>query len=217
MLEECLVVEFRVVGDDCPVADATRVTGGLVEAHPPQRRADGNSLLRFSVSRDDDATIHALDVDDRIRYLHVSRSADRQDVRCLSKHRCVVHRLVDAGFLVDTIRYRDGTETYEGAVVGRDVLRGVLDTAGETLGVTLSSIHPLGPESGDAIGQRWGLSPAQEEALQAAYRLGYFNVPRDCTASDVADTLGISKSAFLERLRRGLSAMFSHLLDTPRN
>ena len=209
MIEECLVVEFRVHGDDCPLADATRELGGVVDARPPQLRSDGNALLRFSSASP--GLADALDADDRIRYLHASRG-DRDEYRCLSKHPCVVHELVDAGLLMDSLRYRNGEARITGAVVGHDVLRGVLDTAGDTVGVTLERAYPLRDDDESPVADRWGLTPAQEAAIQAAHDAGYFQVPRDATATEVAETLDISKSAFLERLRRGQERLLGQVL-----
>ena len=107
VIEECLVVEVRVTGDDCPLADATRATETRLDARPPQRRADGNALLQFSSSADAPFA-PVLDADDRIRYLHVSRVGDRVNYRCLSNEPCVVHRLTDVGFMADSLRYEAG-------------------------------------------------------------------------------------------------------------
>ena len=63
MIEECLVVEFAVTGDDCPLATATRETDTTLEAKPPQRRADGNALLQFT---GDPAIAPVLDADERM-------------------------------------------------------------------------------------------------------------------------------------------------------
>jgi predicted DNA binding protein len=211
MIAECLVVEFRVTGDDCPLAEAARATGVTVDANPPLRRSDGNTLLHVTAS---DPTVGAcLDDDDRIRYLHGATTDGRHSYRCLSKAPCVVHRLIDAGFLVDSIHHRGGTERYVGAVVGHDVLQGVLAAAGETVGVSIERISPLGDEGDHPVGQRWDLTPAQEEAVETAYRMGYFSVPRRADASEVAACIGVSKSAFLERLRRAQSSFFGHLYD----
>lgn len=210
MISECLVVEFRVTGDECPLAEATRETGGTVDARPPLLRGDNNSLLYFSTPETGIGRV--LDADSRIRYLHASQSDGRHTYRCLSKQPCIVHDLIDAGFLVESLRFEDGTERHVGAVVGHDVLNGVLEAAGEAVGVSLERISPLGEDSADPVAQRWDLTPAQEEAVRTAHRLGYFNVPRSVTASDVADELGISKSAFLERLRRAQSGLFAQIL-----
>jgi predicted DNA binding protein len=212
VIDECLVVECRVTGDDCPLAAAAAETGVRIDCEPPQARADGNDLLRFSAPHDDDVAA-VLDADERVRYLHRSAGDDRDEYRCLSKHPCVVHDLTDVGFVVESIAYGEGDERYVGAVVGYDVLQGVLAAAGDTVGVTLERVYPLGPDDEATPSGRWDLTPAQEAALRAAHEMGYFSVPRETTASEVAAELGISKSAFLERLRRGQDGLFAQVFE----
>lgn len=211
MIDECLIAEFLVDGDDCPLARASSAADVRITVQPPQLRSDGNVLLRFSAPAGT-ALAASLDNDDDIRYLHVASAGDRDNFRCLSKHPCVVHDLVDEGFLVESMQYEHGRATMTGAVVGHDVLQGVMERAAETVGVTLRRLHPLSTEEEDAIGQGYGLTPAQETALRTAFEMGYFAVPKRCTASEVAGALEISKSAFLERLRRGQSTLFDALL-----
>jgi predicted DNA binding protein len=210
VIEECLLVEFRVEGDACPLADATRATGVRFDARPPQLRADGYALLGFTAPRSEEL-VERLDADERIRYLHVSGVGDRWNCRCLSKRPCVVHELVSAGFIAESLRYDAGSAVFTGAVVGQDVLRGVLDTAGEAVGVTLERASPLGAEDEATVAERWDVTPRQEAALRTALEMEYFAVPRGTTAAEVAEQLGIGKSAFLERLRRGQHALFSEM------
>lgn len=214
MISECLIVEFEIQGDDCPLAEATRAVGGSIAAQPPQLRADGYTLLRFSAPvADNDRLADTLDEDDRVRYLHRTRTGQRTSYRCLSKQPCVVHELVSDGLLIESLGYHDGMATVTGAVVGYDVLEGVMDRAGETVGVTLRRVYPLSAHDNerDAIIQRWGLTPKQLEALRVATELGYFEIPRDADAAAVAAELGVSKSAFLERLRRAERSVISQL------
>ena len=210
MLSECLVVEFRVTDDGCPLAEASRATETAIEAAPPLRRTDGHALLRFSTP--ERAVGDRLDADDRIRYLHGSRATDRPTYRCLAKERCVVHDLIDVGFLPESSTFEDGSERHLGAVVGRDVLEGVLEAAGETVGVGIERITPLGEERDGPTARQFDLTPAQEQAIRVAHAAGYFTIPREADAGEVAAELGISKSAFLERLRRGQAALFDGLL-----
>jgi|AntDeeMinimDraft_4_1070355.scaffolds.fasta_scaffold00189_32 hypothetical protein len=51
--------------------------------------------------------------------------------------------------------------------------------------------------------REYNLTPEQRDALVAAYSAGYFAVPRQASASDVASELGISANAVSARLRRG--------------
>ncbi|MFB6154375.1 MAG: helix-turn-helix domain-containing protein [Haloferacaceae archaeon] len=212
MRRESLAVEFRVEGDDCPLAAASRAADCPIDARPPLLRRDGNALLRFSAPTGGRLPA-ALDDDDRIRYLYVSRGEDRDDFRCLSKAPCVVHDLVDAGFLADSLHYRDGVGTFTGAVVGHAVLQGVVDTASEAVGVRIERLYPLDDEGGGSVATRWDVTPRQEEAIETALSMGYFAVPREVTAADVAAELGISKSAFLERLHRGQQTLFAQQFD----
>lgn len=47
------------------------------------------------------------------------------------------------------------------------------------------------------------LTERQRECLLVAMRMGYFDVPRDCTLEDVAAELGVNKSSVSDTLRRG--------------
>lgn len=214
MIEECLGLEVHVASDDCPLAAASRAAGATVDAQPPLLRADGNALLRFSAPPSE-ALAGALAADERVRYLYRARTDGRDTYRCLSVHPCVVHDLVDAGFLVESLTYDGGDALVTGAVVGQEVLRGVMETAGETVGVELERVYALGPDDDAPVDRRWDLTPPQAEALRRAVELGYFAVPRDATASEVAATMGISKTAFLERLRRAQGSVFAQLVGDP--
>jgi predicted DNA binding protein len=211
MIEECLVVEFHIAGDDCPLSEASRA-GVAIDAAPPLLRRDGNVLLRFSAPACEDLA-RTLDADDRLRSLHRTVTGDRATYRCLSFHPCVVHTLTDAGFMVESLTYEGGSATLTGTVLGHDVLRGVLETAGETVGVRLERTYALREEEAEPVATQWDLTPAQAETLQQALAMGYFTVPRGATAADVAEELGISKSAFIERLHRGQHALLSGVFD----
>jgi predicted DNA binding protein/PAS domain-containing protein len=57
---------------------------------------------------------------------------------------------------------------------------------------------PAGTTDADPMAR---LTDRQREVLETAYRAGYFEYPRDQSASDVADRLGVSRPAFQEVLR----------------
>ena len=212
MIDECLMTEFRIEGDDCPLADATRRLKETVDAAPPLLRDDGNVLLRFSSSCGEELTAE-LDADDRVRYLYQAQTDGRYNYRCLSLHRCVVHELISTGFMVESLTYQNGNAILAGAVVGNDILKNVLETAGQTVGIQLQRVYSMRPENDDAVAKQWDITPAQEASLRYALRMGYFQVPRQATATEVADALEISKTAFLERLRRAQGALFSQLFS----
>lgn len=56
------------------------------------------------------------------------------------------------------------------------------------------------------------LTAEQEEVLAVAHELGYFEIPREASMSDLASELGISSQAVSERLRRGHAALVAEQL-----
>ena len=60
----------------------------------------------------------------------------------------------------------------------------------------------------------YGLTPEQRNTLVAAHELGYFEVPRRVTASELAAELGISQQAVSERLRRATDALVTSTVVT---
>lgn len=68
------------------------------------------------------------------------------------------------------------------------------------LDVTLVRLHPLDE---DASTRRYNLTAEQRDALLLAYNEGYYEPTGETTLSALADELGISRSAFGARLKRG--------------
>jgi predicted DNA binding protein len=56
-------------------------------------------------------------------------------------------------------------------------------------------------------GGRFDLTDEQREALVAAFEAGYYDIPRDLTAAELADELDISHQALSERFRRGYATL----------
>ena len=76
--------------------------------------------------------------------------------------------------------------------------------------VTLRGVYS---DTESALGDEYGLSAKQREALVTAAELGYYDVPRQASLSDVADDLGVSAQAASERLRRGVKTFVREALD----
>ena len=54
------------------------------------------------------------------------------------------------------------------------------------------------------------LSPRQREAFRLARDRGYYEYPRETTARDLATDLGVSKTTFLEHLRKAEAKLLAH-------
>ena len=66
--------------------------------------------------------------------------------------------------------------------------------------------------SNDATAADTGLTDKQEQALDAAFDMGYYDIPRTVDLRGVGERLGISRQAVSERLRRGHELLVADLL-----
>lgn len=65
--------------------------------------------------------------------------------------------------------------------------------------IDITAVHALIP----IHSATYSLTDAQQEALVLAYEHGYFDSPRRCTLTDIADELDITQQSLSSRLRRG--------------
>jgi predicted DNA binding protein len=63
-----------------------------------------------------------------------------------------------------------------------------------------------------ADGEDGRLTDRQRECLTVAHRLGYYEVPRECTLAELADELGVDKSTASETIRRGTARVLGQFL-----
>ncbi|WP_324662993.1 bacterio-opsin activator domain-containing protein [Haloarcula sediminis] len=73
-----------------------------------------------------------------------------------------------------------------------------------------ATLEPAGTDADDALSQ---LTERQRDALEAAYFGGYFEWPRERSAADLADSMGIADPTFHQHLRSAERQAFSRLLD----
>jgi predicted DNA binding protein len=76
----------------------------------------------------------------------------------------------------------------------------------------IDSIYQLKQRS-DRVSKPW--TPEQREALAAAAKRGYFDVPRDASLEEVGAVLGITQQAASERVRRGVRNVVHDALNLP--
>ena len=56
---------------------------------------------------------------------------------------------------------------------------------------------------------RSSMTAEQLRTLETAHQMGYFTVPQDVTANEVAAKLGVSQSTFSERIRRAIDSLLA--------
>ncbi len=119
-----------------------------------------------------------------------------------------------AGQLVGASVTRDGI-TVAVAVQNRDAIERLVDAIEDKYAnVSLRSVRSA--ERGDQT-NRGGLfdrlTARQREILEFAYFNGYFERPREHTATELAEKLGLSRQTIAQHLRAGERKLFAELFD----
>lgn len=113
----------------------------------------------------------------------------------------------------------DGDETtYTVEIASDRDARSLLDRVlrafpGTRLAAKRELDRPVGPRPGFGEAGFETLTERQAEALEAAYRAGYFRWPRDHSAEEIADLLGVSRPTLQRHLRRAEQRLFCDLFD----
>ncbi|SDM55344.1 Predicted DNA binding protein, contains HTH domain [Halogranum gelatinilyticum] len=117
--------------------------------------------------------------------------------------------LVSRGFIPDEpVRMQDGREHW--TVLVQETRRTVHDRLEELreemdAEIRVELITP--PETGSGLLRTDDLSERQREVFDLARRRNYYQWPREVSAADLADELGISKATLLEHLRKAESKL----------
>jgi predicted DNA binding protein len=99
--------------------------------------------------------------------------------------------------------YRDGE--IQGHIIGSpDVLQTTLDTLPEAIDVRVDEIRQF-PSA--HVNPTTALSERQQETIETALELGYYDTPRAATHEDIADELGLAPSTVSEHLQKGEAAL----------
>lgn len=103
----------------------------------------------------------------------------------------------------------DGSSTF--TLVGTEsTIQDAVEGVPEGVGVTVEAVGTGPVARDDIVG---GLSPKQREAVRAALRVGYYDVPREATMEDVAGELGRATATASEHLRKAEARVFAALFD----
>ena len=209
-----LVVEFRV---DSPILqDALGHAPGTIVIHEEQyQTSDGITYLFWAEDSDFTAFEEGLAADPTVT--NVSQLTETPTRRMYRVN------FTEYGESVATfpswsglnISHLDATASHKGWEVrmrmpDRDTLHQYCEVCEENnLQFHLTSIYEEKEATSKAEAQ---LTTVQREALTTARELGYFEIPRQASLTDIADHLEISSQALSERLRRGTATLIDTVL-----
>ncbi|KZN26435.1 DNA-binding protein [Haladaptatus sp. R4] len=170
------------------------------------------------VSADDmDALDSALREDRSVEELTLIEDLD--DERLYRMHwvdqiHVVIHILVEEQATILNLHGKDDRWRLRILFPDRDSLSATYDFCQDTgLSIDVRNIY----EISDTRHGLYGLTEEQHETLMMALEGGYYDVPRESTADDLADNLSISHQAVSERLRRGHRSLVKNALAVSPN
>ena len=211
-----VIAEFTFRHPNLPLMPTLEETGVRVDleqavAEDPQRPVlfvwiSGSNADRFPEVAGDDETVAELalveDADDRQLYrVHISENTQKPlyplDDR-MEASRLAVSATVEGVQARLRFPNRESLSEFQPRVEDRGV------------DVTLRGVYS---QTDPVLTDEYGLSTKQRQALLTAVGLGYYEVPRDASLSELGDELGVSSQAVSERLRRGIAAFVRNGLD----
>lgn len=174
--------------------------------------ADGSVVIVYEVQGSEAAVHEALDGDtDKLVEYTISEDSDPLIVQVWFHPEDPLQTLLDVhqsfGVSVEfPIKYvSQDPSTIEIVETGpREELRGRIEDTRGVADVDINYIHRHNPDSEQAFRE---LTDRQQEVLQTAVELGYYQIPRQTTHQEIADELGCSKSVVGQHLRRVESSL----------
>lgn len=184
--------EVAAASGDCgPVGDVSR---GTVPA-----TTDGNVRDEFTVY-DEDAPAE----------LAGAEAIFRDDCRTIYRsvrtvgRGCVCERVEREGCTVRHVRAVDGRLHVTFLATDLDAIRNVVASVGESHdGVRIDKLVRASPSADESplwVADPDRLTQRQREVLETAHRMGYFEHPREASAAEVAEELGVATPTFTEHL-----------------
>ncbi|WP_435348431.1 histidine kinase N-terminal 7TM domain-containing protein [Haloarchaeobius sp. HRN-SO-5] len=178
--------------------------------------ADGSGVLLYLHVDGGDPDV-VLEVAESMPGVEKGRVTE-ETVELVLVDRSVLFPLVDHGAVIQRATVSDGRLRVV-AALGRDsdvraTVEAVHDVAPDTSLVAKREREgPLSVMVEDDDDDLDALTDRQQEAIEAAFRAGYFEWPRDSTAEEVAEAMGISAPTLLAHLRKAENRLFTAFFE----
>lgn len=210
-----IVAELHLDHDRLPLQPTLRAFDDLTIVPVYRAQRNGRRYQFVSVPRDDDRSILAsLDRDPTVRnplLVDCTGTRDVYRVELTDETVTLSGMVADQG---GRIREAKGTKTawvLQLRFPSRDALVAFNDECKRN-DVSVQVTHLRSTECGER--PLLGLTEKQQELLTVAYEEGYFEVPRGISQDELAERLGVSKSAISQRLRRAMTELCATSLSS---
>ncbi len=221
LLSADTVVELELAcsDDGSPLVAATEAEGCLSLAGLVPNR-DGRPTAFLQVDGGDPAELCAsLDAASAGPVRVVDDSDGRGPIEWQLDGQTVLGTLLEFGTDVSDLTAADGTVTFEVRLASTADLRALtdhLDTAFPDTTVLSKREGARATDSDRSVSDSvvTDLTDRQSEALEAAYRAGYFDWPREAKAEEVAGTLDITAPTLTAHLRKAEATLLEELFDS---
>lgn len=220
--ETGIELEFRVRDRECFFVTASANAGCRVELEEMVHQSDGRLLEFFTIrGASPDEVISAAESSPAIADTRLIREdGDESLFEFVVTGPCVGATLADAGAIVRTITAENGVGRVVADVPPHVDIRTVVETFGRRHAdselVARRERDTPGPEFTKREFQTRlmnRLTDKQQDALRTAYAGGYFGWPRESTADECAEALGVSQPTFCQHLRAGEQKLMEALFE----
>lgn len=189
------------------------VPGAEFEVTPVVAHGDGPATFLHAIGVDEATAAEALAADSSVEdaaTVAPTNSGVLFRITWAPRSRLLVNSLVETGGTVLSL-FGSGGEWHVRALFPDREMLSLAYRFFEANDVTVHVERITDLDSTDHYG-RYGLSERQHSTLVTGFRRGYYDVPREVDASELASELGITHQALSERLRRAHSTLIENSL-----
>lgn len=218
LAEPTLRVDVEITDPAVPLAELTAGLGrpSFARVRSTLRRDDGTVQYLTTIA---DASVDVVEAVARNAdtFTMTSPTPTAGGVQC-DVHTTVVPpaaRLVSHGVTIETVSAADGTvhltlsaPDHATATAATDVLKSAYEAV--TVTALWDADPPAPSESGSPLES---LTEKQETVLHNAYVRGYFERPREVSATELAERLGIARATMTQHLRAAQRKLFDEMFD----
>ncbi|AGB30650.1 Bacterio-opsin activator HTH domain protein [Natrinema pellirubrum DSM 15624] len=202
---------------DCPVATVSAEANEQIDsiARSSQATADGTVVEEFGVAAD--ASID--ESGDAGVELTPVQSNEREAIYRFERDAaadCVCEVVERTGTPVSSVRAQDGSLLLSFRTLELAEIADIVDHLRELFdGVLVEELTQDHEEvSADpVVVDREILTDRQQEIVETAHEMGYFDYPKGANATDVAEELGVARSTFTEHLAAAQTKLMDAILE----